>query len=55
MQPRAGGKPPRLDGTSDRLVDLRGQRRPSSTIDASGEGDRRTMILSELRILVLVL
>jgi hypothetical protein len=30
-QPRAGGKPPRLDGTSDRLVDLPGQRRPSST------------------------
>jgi hypothetical protein len=54
-QPCAGGKPPRLDGTSDRLVDLRGQRRPSSTIDVDGEGGHRTMVPSELQILVLFL
>jgi hypothetical protein len=43
-QPCAGGKPPRLDGTSDRLVDLRGQRRPSSTIDVDGEGSHRALV-----------
>ena len=52
-QPRAGGKPPCLDGTSDRLVDLRGQRRLSSTIDIDGDGGHRTMVQSELPILVL--
>jgi hypothetical protein len=35
------------------LVDLRGQRRPSSTIDIDGEGSHRTMVQSELQILVL--
>jgi len=52
-QPRAGGKPPRLDGPTDRPVDLRGQRRPFSTIDVDGEGSHRAMVQPELQILVL--
>ena len=52
-QPCAGGKPPRLDGPSHRLVDLRGQRRPSSTINVDWEGGHPTVVPPELQILVL--
>ena len=52
-QPRAADEPPRLDGPSDRLVDLRGQRRPSDTIDVDREGSHRMMVQSELQFLVL--
>jgi hypothetical protein len=34
-------------------VDLRGQRRPSSTIDIDGKGSHRAVVQQELQILVL--
>src|ERR1700746_3533544 len=40
----AGGKRPRLDGTSDRLVDLSGQRRSSRTNRHRGEGSHRALV-----------
>jgi hypothetical protein len=51
--PQKKSEPPRLDGLSDRRVDLCGQRYLSGTIEVDGEHSYRAMVHSELPISVL--